>query len=339
MITLTGATGLLGSRLLFDLLSSTDEKILVLKRNSSNTEAVRKIFSYYTNKPDTLFQRIEWKDFDILDIGSVTESLKDTSKLYHLAAFVSFNSRDRKKMIKNNVNGTANIVNACLDLKVQKLCHVSSTSAVGNAPDGEFSDEELIWRPDKMNTSYSVSKFQSEMEVWRGIEEGLNAVIVNPSVIFGPGFWDKGSSSMFTAVYKGLRYYTNGVTGFVSVKDVSEAMIRLMNSDISGERFIISADNLSYKEVMDQISSSLNIAPPSVEATPNMAKIAVLLDKLRSLFTGKQLLTKEVVFASMKKVYFSNNKIKKAIGIEFESVSDIIKKTGEIFLKEKNTNG
>lgn len=339
MISLTGATGLLGSRLLFDLLSSGEEKIRALKRESGNIETVRKIFSYYTDKPDDLFKRIEWIDFDILDIDSVTESLKGTSKLYHVAAIVSFSPKDRVKMIKDNVLGAENIVNACLELNIEKLCHVSSTSAIGNAPEGEFSDEKLVWRPDKMNTAYSISKFHSEMEVWRGIEEGLKAVIVNPSIILGPGFWDKGSSLMFNTVYKGLRFYTEGVSGFVSLKDVSDCMIKLMDSDIYGERFIISAENLSYKEVLDNIARSLNVKPPSIEAGPVLTRMAVFADSLRSIFTGKRIISKEAAFSSIKKVYFSNEKIKKAIGKEFESINETIKFTGERFLKDKNSNG
>lgn len=334
MISLTGATGLLGSRLLFDLLSGNEEKIRVLKRKSSNTEAVRKIFSYYSDKPDELFNRIEWRDFNILDIDSVTEALKGTTKLYHAAAFVSFNSGDKAEMIRNNVSGTANIVNACIELNVDKLCHVSSTSAIGNAQDSKFADEKLLWKPDKMNTAYSISKFHSEMEVWRAIEEGLKAVIVNPSIIIGPGFWDKGSSYMFTSVYKGLKFYTRGVSGFVSLRDVSDCMIKLMDSDIAGERFIISAENLSYKEVLENIARSLNVRAPSIEAGPFMTKMAVYLDGLRSVFSGRKLLSREAAFSSLKKVYFSNDKIKEAIGKEFESIDEIIKFTGARFLED-----
>jgi len=335
MITITGATGLLGSRVLFDLLSSTGGKILALKRETSNTEAVRKVFSWYTDDQDDMFKRIEWVDFDILDPDSVIETLQGTSHLYHAAAYVSFNPRDKQFMIRNNAEGTANIVNACLELNIKKLCHVSSTSALGEAPEGEFVTENLIWRPDKKNTGYSISKFKSEMEVWRGIEEGLNAVIVNPSIIFGPGFWNKGSSSMFTGIYKGLRYYTRGVTGFVSVKDVSECMIRLMNSDISGERFIISSENLSYKDVFDMIAASLHVPPPSVEASLFMVNMASRLDAFREIFTGKRILTPETAYASMKKVYFSNEKIKKALGIEFQKMDEVIMETGKWFLEEQ----
>lgn len=330
MITVTGATGLLGSRLLFDLLSS-GYTVRALKRRSSNTEYIRHVFSFYTDDHDKLFNKVEWVDFDILDIDSVIDVLDGTSKLYHAAAFVSFNPADRKKMLRNNIQGTANIVNACLELKVEKLCHVSSTSALGPVTQGGMVTEDVMWVPEKRHTAYSESKFRSEMEVWRGIEEGLQAVIVNPSIIFGPGFWEKGSSSMFTVINKGLRYYPGGVTGFVSVKDVSECMIRLMNRPVSGERFIISAQNMAYREVFGMIARSLHVSPPDTEVTPFLAGIAWRLDALRSFFTGKRIITSEAVRAGSKKTYFSNEKIKKELGIEFQNMGDVINEIGKVF--------
>lgn len=330
MITVTGASGLLGSRLLYDLVSA-GHNVRALKRKSSDIEYVKQVFSFYTNDPDALLRKVEWVDFDILDIDSVIEALEGTTRLFHTAAYVSFNPRDKKQMILNNVEGTANIVNACLELEIQRLCHVSSTSALGSVPDGEFVTENVIWTPEKGGTAYSVSKFRSEMEVWRGMEEGLNAVIVNPSIIFGPGFWNKGSSSMFSTIHKGLRYYTQGVTGFVSVKDVSACMIRLMESDISGERFILSSENLPYREVFEMIATALQVKPPDREATPFLAGIAWRLDAFRSVISGKRVITREAVQAGRRKVYFSNEKIKNALGFEFEKMADVIRETGGKF--------
>ena len=330
MITITGATGLLGSRLAFDLVSA-GHSIKALKRPSSNIKYVREVFKFYSDDPDKFFRKIEWLDFDIEDFDSVIEALEGTSRLYHAAAFVSFNPKDRKRMLTNNFLGTTNIVNACLDLKIEKLCHVSSTAALGSVPEGKMVTEDIIWTPDEMNSAYSVSKFKSEMEVWRGMEEGLNAVIVNPSVIFGAGFWNKGSSSIFTTINNGLRYCTNGVTGFVSVKDVSKCMILLMDSNVSGERFIISSQNLSYREVFKMISTSLNVNTPELEASPFLAGLVCQLDFLRSVFTGNRVITKEAVQAGKNKKYFSNEKIKMAVGIEFEKIEDVIRELARCF--------
>ena len=192
-----------------------------------------------------------------------------------------------------------------------------------------------MWTPDKMNTGYSISKFLSEMEVWRGIEEGLDAVIVNPSIILGPGFWHKGSSSMFTTIGKGLRFYTHGVTGYVGVEDVVNAMIALMESDIKSERFILNSENLSYKELFTMIAGELGVKPPSTEASPILASIAWRLDAFRSWFGPSRVITRETVQAGNNKTRFSNEKIRETLGIEFEDIQSVVRKTAQQFRKEE----
>jgi dihydroflavonol-4-reductase len=171
-----------------------------------------------------------------------------------------------------------------------------------------------------------------EMEVWRGIEEGLNAVIVNPSIIFGAGFWDKGSSSMFSTIKKGMKYYTNGITGFVGVQDVVLCMRKLMESNISGERFILSAENLSYKEVFTLIAKALNVNAPSVEATAFLAGMAWRLDAFRSFFGFPRVITRETAVSGMNVSRFSNKKITKALGVSFEPIPSVIENVAQ-FLK------
>ena len=167
------------------------------------------------------------------------------------------------------------------------------------------------------------------MEVWNGAEEGLNMVIVNPSVIFGPGFWSKGSSSMFSKIKKGLKFYTNGVTGFVGVEDVVKSMIRLMDGDFSGERFIISSENISYQKVFEMIASELNVKAPNIEATHFLGAIAWRIDSFLSLFGFKRVLTKDAVLAARNKTYFSNEKIIEKIGIKFFPVEKVIAETAK----------
>lgn len=323
MILVTGGTGLLGSHLLYSLCES-GENPRAIKRSTSMLDEVKKVFSYYSDQADELFSRIEWVDADILYPELLDEAFNGIKKVYHSAAYVSFDPRDFKLLVKNNQEGTANIVNACLEHKVEKLLHVSSTIALGDALNGSPVTEDLIWSPEKANTGYSVSKFKSEMEVWRGIEEGLNAVIVNPSIIFGPGFWDRGSSAMFTRIKKGLKFYTNGGAGYVGVTDVVKSMIWLMNSEISGERFIINSENLTYREVFSMIAGSLNVKAPSVEATPFLAGIAWRLDTIRSFFGYRRIITKEAVRAGGRTSRFSNEKIVNTAGIRFSPVKEVI---------------
>lgn len=325
MILITGATGLLGSHLLYTLAAS-GESLRATYRSVSNLDEVKNVFSYYTDRPDEVFQKIEWTEADLMFPELLDEVFEDVDKVYHAAAYVSFDPRDRKQLVNDNRRVTANIVNACLEKENIRLLHVSSTSAIGASQNGDPVDESMIWKPDKHNSGYSISKFLSEMEVWRGIEEGLDAIIVNPSIIFGPGFWYKGSSSMFTNIQKGLKYYTDGVTGFVGVEDVVKSMIALMNRNISGERFIISSENLSYKKVFTMIAEEMNKKPPHIKANPFLAGLAWRLDAFRSWFGIPRVITRETVRAGSNMTYFSNEKIKNEIGIEFEKVRDVLRR-------------
>ena len=272
MILVTGGTGLLGSHLLLGLVREQTE-VVALKRSSSDMEEVKRVFGYYTGSEDELsklYGRIRWVDADLLNQVDMEQALEGVDRVFHCAAMVSFQPRDRQKMIRFNTDSTACLVNACLAKGVQKLLHVSSTSAIGRSPDGSAATESLIWAHTKTSTGYAESKFRSEMEVWRGMEEGLNAVIVNPSIILGPGFWNRGSSSMFSRVDGGLKYAAPGITGYVGVQDVVDAMIRLMNSDITGERFILSEGDYSYEEVFGMIGKALGKARNLKKVTPSL---------------------------------------------------------------------
>lgn len=333
MILVTGGTGLLGSRLLFDL-TSRGEKVRAVKRSTSNLDMVRRVFSYYNSSPGELLFRIEWINADLLDIDSLMEAMDNVDYVYHTAGLVSFDPDDRVRLIQSNVEGTRNIVNACLAMSVKKLCHVSSTSTLGSHdPDG-YVREKSIFRPDNSSSTYSVSKYRAELEIWRGIEEGLNAVIVNPSIILGPGFWDRGSSLLFAAVHRGLKFYTTGVTGYVSVEDVSGAMIALMKSHYSADRFILSSENLSYRDILGMIAESLGKKPPSIEAKPFMMDLLLQFSNLKAFFGGKRLITRETMTASKKKVYFSNEKFSTAFNAEFMPVKPVIQYIGELFRKD-----
>jgi len=335
MILVTGGTGLVGSHLLYELVKK-EQKGRALKRPTSKTENVLKTFRYYSDNSEELFSKIEWVEGDVSDITFLEDAMQGVSKVYHCAAMVSFETRDRKKMLETNIMGTANVVNACLGTKIEKLCFVSSTAALGDKSGAGLVDESTIWKPSKSHSWYSVSKFKSEMEVWRGMEEGLKAVIVNPSVVLGPGDWNRSSGRIMKSVWDGLKFYTLGVTGFVDVRDVVKAMIELMEGEIIGERYIISSENLSYKEVFEMIANAFNKKPPTIQATPSLTGFAWRLDWMRSKILNKQpLVTRESARSGHRKVYFSNQKIRDAIGIDFRPLIVTIKETAEFFLKER----
>ncbi len=296
-IFITGATGLVGAYLIKQLI-----------RQNKNIKALYRTEIPY-NSPN-----VEWIQGDIFDTVLLEEILNDVDEVYHCAAKVSFNPKHKKELFKTNVEGTANIVNACLNTGVKKLLHVSSVSALGRLRENVIVNEAMQWSEETNNSRYGESKYLAEMEVWRGIAEGLNAVIINPTIILGAGDWNKGSSEIFKTVYKEFPYYTEGVTGFVDANDVAIIMIELMNSDISGERFIVSAENISYKNLFAMIAEAFNKKPPHKNVTPFMAASIWRLEAIRSLITGKApFITKATARTALAKVYFDNSKLLKAL--------------------------
>ena len=336
MILVSGGTGMLGTHLLFDLIKK-GKKVRAMKRASSYMDTVKKIFSYYDPHPESIFNKIEWVDADILDIESVNAAMKGVEEVYHVAAVVSFRPSDKIKMIKNNVDGTANMVNAALANKITKFCHVSSVAALGVSDDESPVNEETFRKPDSNYSGYSISKYQSEMEVWRGIAEGLNAVIVNPSIILGPGYWRVGSPSLFYNIWKGLKFYTKGVTGYVDVWDVVKIMESLMESSVNNERYVVSAENLSFKELFDLIADSINKARPNIFARPFMINIFWRLEFLRSKFTGSfPIITKEMVSNANSITNYSSLKIVELLNFRFRTINQSVKDVAAIFNNDFN---
>lgn len=326
MILVTGGTGLVGSHLLFDLVKK-GESIRALKRENSSLQDVRDCFAYYSESADELFDKIEWVNGDMLDTDSLYNALEGVTKVYHCAALVSFKKADKGLMKNINVEGTRNIVDACIEHKIKKLCFVSSISALGTPEEKEdIVSETTPWSPEDKRSGYSISKFNSELEVWRGIEEGLDAIIVNPSIILGPGQWHKGSSLLFTTVAKGLRYFTRGITGYVDVRDVSKAMVQLMDSDIKNERFLLNADSCSYEFIFKSIAKALNLPVPSKYASPLLTGIGWRLAYLKKIFLFQEpSFTRATARSSHNRSFYSNQKIKDTLDFEFISVGNSIK--------------
>jgi nucleoside-diphosphate-sugar epimerase len=334
MILVTGGTGLVGSHLLLELLRK-GERIRAIKRSTSDTGKVLKVFSYYVDNPDEYFSKIEWMDADIMDYQAISEAMQGVDYVYHCAAYVSLFPSDKKRILRENIVGTANMVNAAMESDVKKFAFVSSIAALGNSLNDENITEEMVWRSVRTNSAYSESKFKSEMEVWRAISEGLNAVIINPSVILGPGNWKHGSSSFFWRVWKGMPYYTLGMTGFVDVRDVVMVITNLMKSEVSGERFIVSSQNLSYKDILDMIAKSLGKKTPVRYASPYFTSILQKLDAVRSkLFFSSPKIPAEAIFSAHNTARYSSQKIRMAQGIEFIPVESSVNYFGNLFLMD-----
>ncbi|MDB9990582.1 NAD-dependent epimerase/dehydratase family protein [Flavobacteriales bacterium] len=328
----TGATGLVGMHILIDLLLK-GEKVKATFTKNSRLENVKKLFKFY-NK-ESLFSEIEWVEMDIEDVIQVFDTVKGVDHVYHSAAIVSFLKRDQSKMSNINIKGTANIVNACLENKVKKLGHVSSVAAIGRKGNGDYS-EENTWLESNDNSFYAISKNKAENEVWRGVQEGLQSVIINPGIIIGPSTWHRSSTALFKKINSGLSFYPTGLNGFVDVRDVSNSIIELMKSSFSSERYILVAENLTYESVIKRISKSLNVNPPTYVATPRLMNMVWRIEYLISLVTGKNpKITKETAKTSSQKNFYNNEKIKKQIGYKFNSIENAIENTAKYILEFK----
>lgn len=324
MILVTGGTGLVGAHLLLNL-AENEAVIRAIYREKSGIEKTKSLFQVY--QKEALFSKIEWIQADIIDVPSLEIAFQHVDYVYHCAACISFDPNDEEKLRKTNIEGTANIVNFCLAYPIKKLCHVSSIAALGDVISNKISiNEESEWNPEVVHSDYAISKYGAEMEIWRGQQEGLNAVIVNPGVIFGVGFWNQGSGLFFSAIKKGFPFYANGTTGYVGVTDVVKIMIQLMKSNIKGERFAIVTDNLTFKDVIFKIAENLNVKKPTREAKPWMTSIAWRLDWVKStFFRTKRKLSKYSANSLHSTEYISNDKIKNALNFEFQSIDSVIK--------------
>ena len=334
MIFVTGGTGMLGTHLLFELLQ-TNEQVTALKREKSNIEQVLKTFSFYTDKPKKIFEKINWINADITDYASLESAMTGATKVFHAAAFVSFNPKDKSKLNETNVKGTENIVNISLEKNIEKFCFVSSIASLGSARNNEFVNENTHFTKDSSNSAYSISKYKSELEVWRGIAEGLNAFIVNPSVIIGSGDWNSGSPGIIKKAHKGMPFYTSGSTGYVDVRDVAKIITLLDKVNITEERFIISSENLTYKQILDIISKRLNKKAPKYEAKLFLLKSLNFIEKINyALFRKSPIITSDIIDSLLSESKYSNEKIRNQLNYEFIKVKDSLAFTSDIFLKD-----
>jgi nucleoside-diphosphate-sugar epimerase len=335
MAFITGANGLLGSHLALVLLQNGEE-VTALKRKSSDLSYMQKTFEAYSSNSHELFDKINWIDGDILDFHFIDEVISNHKEVYHTAAMVSFNPEDHKKMLQVNIEGTSQIVNSCIKHK-SKLVYCSSIAALGRGK-GTKATTENDFRDSTFKSSvYSRSKFEAEQEVWRGIAEGLDAAIVNPSVILGPGDWSKSSCQLFKTVADGLKFYTNGTNGYVDARDVANIMFKLMKSDITAERFVVSAENISYKTLFTYIAESLNLKSPSLLANKFLSELSWRLLKMISLVTRKKpLITKETAQSANSHYYYSSEKVIKTLDYSFIPIKDSINTIGKIYLENNS---
>ena len=334
MILVTGSTGLVGSHLLYKLISH-GETVRAIYRNERKLDNVKNVFSCYTDYYESLFNAIEWVQADILDIPSLTDAFTNISYVYHCAAFVSFEPDKYHLLRRTNIEGTANIVNLCVSNSIKKLCYVSSIATLGTPNGTEVITEESEWNPEANNNVYAITKYGAEMEVWRASQEGLDIVMVNPGVILGAGIWRYGSGSLFKKVHQGLKRYTSGSIGLVDVQDVVSIMIALTKSNIVNERFVLVAETWSYKDFLQTLAKSLNVKAPYKLASYNLLQVAWRLDWLKhKLLKKRRRLTKHLTIALNTEKKYSNTKIKTQLHVDFKPVETSITEISSLYLKQ-----
>ncbi|MDC7995262.1 NAD-dependent epimerase/dehydratase family protein [Altibacter sp. HG106] len=326
MILVTGATGLVGSHLLYHLLEK-EASVIALFREGSDREQVRQVFRYYTSEADAYFDRIEWRMADINDVPALEAAFQKVTQVYHCAALISFDPKDYNLLKKVNVEGTANVVNLCLSHHIQKLCYVSSIATLGTAVKGTAISEETHWNSEGENSVYAIAKYGAEMEVWRGSQEGLQVVIVNPGVIIGEGHWDSASAAVIKTGTSGIPIYTSGTLALVDVQDVVHVMVQLMHRPISQERFLLVGATLPYQELLSFTAQLAGKKPPRIFiAQWKMQLISAIEGVLRFMFRWKRKLSPATVRSMYAQEEYDASKIKETLSFRFTPINETLQR-------------
>ncbi len=327
-VLVTGGTGFLGAYIIKELIEKGYAVRAIRRRTSKLPHFI----------PSGIVEKVEWVEGDVLDVVSLNDAMNGIKMIIHSAAMVSFHKKDQREMFAINMDGTANMVNLALENNIDRFVQISSVAAIGRLKEGGEVDEEKKWIESSINTQYAISKHKSELEVWRAMGEGLNAVILNPSTILGYGDWNYSSTAIFKNIYAEFPWYTKGINGFVDVEDVAKATVLLMESGISQERFIINGDNWHFQKLFNCIADHLGKKHPHRIATPLLGEIAWRIEKIKSIFTGKKpLLTKESSRLAHSQTYFNNKKILNALpGYNFTALDASIKNACTKYLGSLN---
>jgi len=329
MVLVTGGTGFLGSYIIKELVEK-NYPVRAIRRTTSK-------IPFYISA--NIFEQVQWVEGDILDPVSLDEAMEGADAVIHSAAIISFAKADKKKMYHVNVQGTANVVNAAIEKNISRLVHISSVAALGRNKLGGHVNEERKWQESSMNTHYAISKYKAEMEVWRGIAEGLNAVIINPSTVLGYGDWDTSSCRIFKTIYNEFPWYSTGINGFVDIEDVARTTVLLMQSDIKEQRFIANGDNWSFQQLFNTIADGFGKKHPHRKATPFLGSLGWRMEKFKTLFSGESpLLTRESAKVAQSRTYFENDKLLKAFPqFSFTPLQESIQKTCKKYLRAIKT--
>lgn len=313
MIAISGANGLLGSFIVRKLIDE-QKTFVALKRNGSDISLLSDVT-----------EKINWRNADILNPLSLDEALKGCTHLIHAAAVVSYNRRRADEIMEINTIGTRNVVNTCLEQNIKKLVHISSVAALGRQKDQTLIDEKNKWVDNPANSIYAKSKYRAELEVFRGQEEGLNTVTLNPSVILAPADWDRSSAQLFKYSWKKRPFYIDAYLNYVDVRDVAAVACDFLESNYTAERFIINAGNITFKSLFDKMAANFNVKSPRIRLSKKMLMLLAKVESVRSILVGSEpIITRETAQIADTRFFYDNKKIKKILNFEFQSIDNTL---------------
>lgn len=327
----TGGTGIVGVHVINELLDR-GRAVRVLHRPGSDRELVRRVFRHYHADGDARYHRIEWVEGDLLEQDSLIDAMRGVERVFHCAALVSFDPRDTKALFLHNITGTANVVNAMLANGVGRLGHVSSTATIGFRPDGSANDETVPFKSDRSASAYAISKHEAELEVQRGIAEGLHAVMVNPCVVIGPGPEGRSSITIMERMRKGSRFFPGGSNAVVDARDVATALVRLTDEGACGERHLLIGENISYRDLFTLIAKTAGKPAPTRSIAPWMLDLAWRVERLRTLFGGRPLITKASARTASRQRVYDGSKASRSLNMAFRDAREAVENT-ERFLR------
>ena len=338
MIFITGSTGFVGSHLLFAL-KKGNTGIRAMKRKGSSLKQLKAAYDYYFSGGgvavsfEEYMSGIEWVECDLLDQQGLVRNLQGVDEIYHAAACIAHDKKMKKTINDVNIRGTTNLVNLALAAGIEKFHYISSIAAL------DRNEEDIITeiangKREDFSSDYSKSKYLAELEVWRGYEEGLKGVIVNPGLIIGPGDPSSGSLGIFSLVKKGFSFYPAGSSGYVDVRDVAGCLVKLAADEkFYKQRYLLVSETMSYKDIFEKIANCFNVKAPSHKALKNMAYLLAFVDGIWSAISGKeQKITTELVTVSSRNYFFDNQKIREALGYEFIALDRTIRETCEFMM-------
>jgi dihydroflavonol-4-reductase len=305
------------------------KNIIATYRDLKSLDKTREIFESYEKGAGAQVDYFQWKQSDILEIPSLEIAMQNVTTVYHCAAAIDHLPFEEMKNI--NMRGTENVINVALAAGVKKFCHVSSIAALGEAVGNRAVNEDDFFNLDGLNTNYAITKFGAEMEAWRGTQEDMDVIIINPGVIIGEGNWKSGSGQLISKTASGNKFYTNGSSGFIDVRDVTKAMKYLTESDLKNDRYILVSENKTYREVLDLIALSLQKPKPNIQLKSGVLKLISHLLKVPNLLGFSTRLSMAKVQSMTSKTKYSNTKIRKILNFELTPLEETIDRVATFY--------